>query len=94
MDFVIFVNVLPVTCSNSAECLLRLRQWTDVVRETTLSLATAFEESSVYIKTLFRRAKALKALNKSFEAIGELNQIACGLFHIAWHSLSVCLPCR
>lgn len=40
------------------------------MRESTLSLASAFEESQVYIKNLFRRAKALHALNKPFEALG------------------------
>ena len=57
--------------SNSAECFLRLRNWEDVVREATLSLANAFSDNPVYIKTLFRRAKAFFFLNKPFEALGK-----------------------
>ena len=63
--------ILHITFSNRAECYLRLEHYENVVRDCTNALGLTFEKISVYVKTLFRRAKAMKALNRPFEALGK-----------------------
>ena len=56
--------------SNRAECHLRKTRYQEVIRDTTLALAQGFQSIRVYVKTMYRRAKAFYAINRPFEALG------------------------
>ena len=81
IDAAVFIRVLNDDsiyvihrCSNSAACCLRLHLYLEAVREATLAVGAAFCSSPLYLKTLFRRAKAFQQLNRPFEALGEFEK--------------------
>ena len=57
--------------SNRSECHLRLKKYHEAMRDATLSIGATYSDSSVYIKTLYRRAKAFHELKRPFEALGK-----------------------
>jgi tetratricopeptide (TPR) repeat protein len=65
-------DVDSVLYSNRAECYLRLDMYEKAVLDATRSINCMFNRSSVYSKTCFRRAKAMFALGRYYEAYNDV----------------------
>ena len=65
-------DIDSVLYSNRAECYLRVHMYEKAVLDATRAINCMFNRSSVYSKTCFRRAKALFAMGRYYEAYNDV----------------------